>query len=255
MVSRGTVRVICDKYFLGYKWTIPSHPHFIVYNILLSMRCKYRLLNLPPELAFYILSMLSPQDLYNVRQSSRSFAALADHPFLWHSILLKGMPSQTWRRTQIHRLIGRHIQSIENITIHNINDESLRYILNHCTNLKSLHVFGWKTLTHHALTGPSMLPKLEKLTLACRNVAALDAASVILLVERSPSLNELSILCPTAVRSQPLVASVSSTQLVRLQLYSSRRWPPEHLAITARNCARLSQFNLMYYKEDAMPQA
>ncbi|KAG2177725.1 hypothetical protein INT44_008239 [Umbelopsis vinacea] len=214
------------------------------------MWCKCSLLNIPPELAFYILSMLSPQDWLNLRQTSRSMRILVDHPHLWRSIILNTTPSNPWRRTQIQRLISKHRHGIEHIKIDNVSDASIRYILSDCTNLKSLHVSGWKTLTDHALKGNTPLPRFEKLTLACTNMAALDAASITHFLERAPLLNELAICCPTAVRSRLLAAMLTPTQLIRLKMYSSKRWPLEHRVIIAKKCARLSQFDLMYYQED-----
>jgi F-box-like len=253
MVFRGTVRAILTCIFLVInKGGSFSHPILIVYSILFSMWCKCSLLNIPPELAFYIFSMLSPQDWLNLRQTSRSLGLLVDHPHLWRSIILNTTPSSPWKRVQIQRLIGRHRHGIEHIRIQNVSDASIRCILTDCTNLKSLHVTGWKTLTDHALKGNTPLPRLKKLTLVCTNLAALDAASITHFLERAPLLNELSICCPTAVRSQSLAASLTSTHLIKLKMYSSKRWPLEHRAVIAKKCARLSQLGIMYYQEDAM---
>lgn len=216
------------------------------------MWCKRSLLNIPPELAFYILSMLSPQDWLNLRQTSRSLAILVDHPLLWRSIILNTMPSSPWKRSQIQRLIGKHRHGIEHIRIQNVSDASMRCILTYCTNLKSLHVSGWKTLTDHALKGNTLLPRLEKVTLVCSNMAALDAASITHFLERAPLLKELSICCPTAVRSLPLADLLPSTQLNKLKVYSSKRWPLDHRAVIVKKCAKLSRLDIMYYKEDAM---
>src|ERR1700730_16450838 len=108
------------------------------------------ILSFPAELALHILSMLSPQDLLNLRQTSRYYAMVVDDPSLWRSIVLKSTasPGRPWRQSHLRRYIGRHAKRIEHLDIYNVRDDSLRYIINHCVNLKTLHVYGWTTLSN-----------------------------------------------------------------------------------------------------------
>jgi hypothetical protein len=215
------------------------------------------ILNFPSELAFYILSMLSPQDLLSLRHTSRLYDMVVDHPSLWRFILLKNTsrPARPWRQSNLRRYIGRNVEVIEHLIIHNVRDDSLRYIINHCASLKTLHVYGWTTLSGHALNGRP-LPNLDTLTLKCSGLAALDASAIIALLKQAPALKELNVLCPTAVRSQSLATNLSiSTQLVKLRIYSTSRWHEDDLRKIFKRCTNLQQCNLMYYEANNMPSA
>ncbi|KAG2173580.1 hypothetical protein INT43_004998 [Umbelopsis isabellina] len=221
----------------------------------MNMYSTYNILNLPLELLCNIFATLSPQDLYQLRQTSRACALLADHPTLWRSTVLSST-SQPWSQLQLRRILSTNAKHIRHLRVYNVRDDSLRYILTACPNLRSLYIHGWSTLSSHSIAGTSILPYLEKITLISSHHASLDAGSVVGLLKRAPGLQELHARCPTALRSQPFTSSLMASKLlIRLQsfeIYSDTHWYDQEKRNLTKACARLSRCKFLYYREDAI---
>ncbi|KAJ8661400.1 hypothetical protein O0I10_002666 [Lichtheimia ornata] len=108
---------------------------------------------LPFELWLHILSFVSPTDLHHVRQLCRMFQCVCDQPQLWKHLNI-GHNYQTyyWRVHHIKAIVTPHtIRFIQSIHIEHASDAIIHFLIQACPLLQDLTVYGWHTLSHHAL--------------------------------------------------------------------------------------------------------
>lgn len=241
--------------------------------------------SLPPEIIWNIVSLLSPLDLSNMRAVCKKMLSCCDHPSNWRNIQLVQsftttgdygceLPStfdplessvninnkclHLWKPSELKNILEPHLLIIQKIEIWGVCDSIIRYLILNCSNLQELTIFGWNSLSDHALRVPTQQLCLRKLKLVGQrksNFTSVDANILGNFIARCPLLEELSVVrCQVHIQADSLIdsfdshisppnqsgyGSVSPSSLRTLIVGTKRTWSGKHVKRLFQVCSNL----------------
>ncbi|KAI9319209.1 hypothetical protein BX666DRAFT_2025530 [Dichotomocladium elegans] len=214
------------------------------------MACKRPLVErLPLELWCYIIFLLPPADVCVVRHVSRMLGVLCNDPRVWKHLELES--STQWDLKQIRPIVAQHsIPHIRSISVHNVRDEVVRYILNACPQLEELTVSRWTTLSHHALKCNYAAHGLKRLHLHGQDAAytAIDALAIARLFTCCPQLQVFEMVAQAHVHLPTLLAAFARHPPQALRLLALPTYHPDpsiHAECFLRLCPGLESVLLI----------
>lgn len=178
--------------------------------------CSSHHYRLPFELWLFILSFVAPSDLHHVRQLCRMFQCICDHPQLWKHLNL-GHKEPCWRKNQIKTIVTPYTtRFIQSIHIEHANDPVVSFLIQACPLLQDFTLFGWRTLSHHALKCHH-LPMMRRFRLIGHvkgshlNFAAIGTNALAHFITCCPQLQELHLIAKSPIYLPALCRALAST--------------------------------------------
>ncbi|KAI9280379.1 hypothetical protein BY458DRAFT_500511 [Sporodiniella umbellata] len=209
---------------------------------------------LPNEVLFKVIGLLSPLDLSQTRNVCKKLEIMCHNPLLWRSIVLEKDSQQAmslWNLRELKEILDPHQDWIETIQIQGVRDNVMQYILSQCSALRELTVCGWLTLSEHAFVPPSS-PQLSRLSLIGdnrlqTNFLSLDSVSLGQWVTHAPKLRELSVACQAHFQAEGLLDQLKNTScsLQSLIISTKRTWCSEHITQLFEYCPQLTFLGLV----------
>lgn len=186
------------------------------------------------------------------RESPSSFDPLES------SVNIKSKCLYLWNLSELKTILEPHLLLIQKIEIWGVRDNIIRYLILNCSNLQDLTIFGWNTLSDHALRVPAQQLRLRKLKLVGQrksNFTSVDANTFGNFIARCPSLEELSVVrCQVHIQADSLIdsfdsnipppkqsgnVSVSPLSLRSLTVGTKRTWSGQHVKRLFQVCSNL----------------
>lgn len=219
---------------------------------------------IPNEILYKVLSGLSPFDLSRVRNVSKKFRYMSDHPAHWKSIILDPKDDRRhdaslflWNQKDLKNILHPHLAIIEKIHICGVRDNVIQYLLLECSNLRELTICGWLTLSEHSFRIPLEKKKTPLLLRSLRligdtqqltNFISLDSTTLGQLITKCPYLEELSVNCEVHFQAEGLLKSLkmaTSLALKTLVIATKRTWASQHITELFEYCKHLEFLGLM----------
>ncbi|KAI9243445.1 hypothetical protein BDA99DRAFT_530453 [Phascolomyces articulosus] len=163
---------------------------------------------LPFEILWHIFSFVSPRERSIARQVSKQLRTLCSHPIFWQKIELNH--SSLWSLDDLRTILTPHLDHIRSISIQGVRDDTVRYLLNHCSNLQELRVRRWRTLSDHALKLNQPHKKLRLIALHGQETpyTAIDANALARLMIQLPNLQTLDMVAHAHIHIPTLLKMI-----------------------------------------------
>ncbi|CAO3659045.1 unnamed protein product [Rhizopus stolonifer] len=215
------------------------------------------LIQLPNEILFTIISLLSPLDIPRVRDVCRKTRNMCNKPYYWRNLVLDVSKDERslWNLKELKDILDPHRQWIESVHIRGVRDSIMQYLLLECPELKELTVCGWATLSDHSfgLEKKKGIFKIQRLKLVGdseqkSNFISLDSVTLGQWIGQCPYLEELSINCKVHLYAEDLVRSIQTVSPLALKsivIATKNTWSSQHVAQLFRHCAQLQFLRLI----------